>query len=166
MNHAPLIVAMSEYEAGNVAGVNHFLKVFAFAKAIGEGEGFSPELQELTETAALVHDIGIKPSMEKYGSAAGEYQEKEGPDIAREMLTDLGYPAGMVERVCFLVGHHHTYSHIDGPDYQALVEADFLVNIFEGQMKRPEIEAVRKNIFRTKTGKKLLDTLFLREKKA
>lgn len=41
------------------------------------------------------------------------------------------------------------------------MEADFLVNIFEGQMKRPEIEAVRKNIFRTKTGKKLLDTLFL-----
>lgn len=162
MNNTPLILAMTEYEAGCVERVNHFLKVYAFAKAIGEGEGFSPELQEITETAALVHDIGIKPSLEKYGSAAGEYQEKEGPAVARAMLSGLGYPNDLTERVCYLVGHHHTYSCIDGSDYQALVEADFLVNIFEGDMERPEIEAVRKNIFVTETGKRLLDILFLK----
>ncbi|MCH5353653.1 MAG: phosphohydrolase, partial [Acutalibacter sp.] len=77
------------------------------------------------------------------------------------MLIKLGYPQDIIDRVSFLVGHHHTYSKIDGPDYQALVEADFLVNIFEGGMQRPEIEAVRKNIFRTATGKKLLNLLFL-----
>lgn len=138
-----------------------FSKVFAFAKAIGEGENFSPELLEITETAALVHDIGIKPSLEKYGSAAGEFQEKEGPAAAEAMLRNLNYPAELIRRVCYLVGHHHTYSSIGGGDYQVLVESDFLVNIFEGDMKRPEIEAVRKNIFRTKTGTKLLDILFL-----
>ena len=161
MNHTPLLLAMAEYESGNVPRVNHFLKVYAFAKAIGEGEGFSQTEQRLTENAAIVHDIGIKPSLEKYGSAAGEYQEREGPAVAKEMLEKLGYSAEIMERVCYLVGHHHTYSKIDGRDYQALVEADFLVNIFEGEMKRPEIEAVRKNIFRTETGRKLLDTLFL-----
>lgn len=161
MNHTPLILAMTEYESGCVERVNHFLKVFAFAKAIGEGENFSPELQEITETAALVHDIGIKPSLEKYGSAAGKYQEQEGPDVAKNMLTGLGYSTGMIERVCYLVGHHHTYSQIDGSDYQALVEADFLVNIFEGKMQRPEIETVRNNIFQTPTGTKLLETMYL-----
>ena len=161
MNHSSLILAMTEYEIGSVERVNHFLKVFAFAKTIGEGEGFSPELQEITETAAIVHDIGIKPSLEKYGSGAGEYQEKEGPAVAEEMLGKLGYSQDSIDRVCFLVGHHHTYSNIDGLDYQALVEADFLVNIFEGGMQRSEIETVRQNIFRTETGKKLLDILFL-----
>lgn len=162
MNNTPLILAMSEHEEGNVKQINHNLKVYAFSKAIGEGEGLSPETQEILETAALVHDIGIKTSMEKYGNCDGPNQEKEGAPIAREMLQKLGYPEQVVERVSFLVGHHHTYSQIDGPDYQALVEADFLVNIFEGGMERPAIENVRKNIFKTATGTKLLDTLFLR----
>jgi hypothetical protein len=34
-------------------------------------------------------------------------------------------------RICFLIGHHHTYTKIDGPDFQILVEADFPVNIDE-----------------------------------
>ncbi len=162
MNNAPLILAMSEYEEGNVRQVNHNLKVYAFAKTIGEGEGAPAGVQEILETAAIVHDIGIKVSKEKYGNCDGPNQEKEGAPIAREMLGKLGYPEQIVERVSFLVGHHHTYSQIDGLDYQALVEADFLVNIFEGGMERPSIENVRMQIFKTKTGTKLLDTLFLR----
>lgn len=162
MSNTPLILAMTEYEDGCVERVNHFLKVYAFAKTIGEGEGFPAETQEILETAAIVHDIGIKPSLIKYGSAAGEYQEQEGPAVAEEMLKKLNYPTPLIERVCYLVGHHHTYSDVDGEDYQALIEADFLVNIFEGQMKRPEIEAVQQNIFRTQTSKKFLNTLFLK----
>ncbi len=162
MNNTPLILEMSEYEEGCVERVNHFLKVYAFAKSIGEGEGFSPELQETAETAAIVHDIGIRKSLEKYGNCDGPNQEKEGEPIAREMLTKLGYPPKITNRVAFLVGHHHTYGQIDGQDYQALVEADFLVNIFEGKMERSVIENVRKTIFRTATGTRLLDTLFLR----
>lgn len=163
MNHTPLILAMTEYECGCVERVNHFLKVFAFAKAIGEGEVFSPEKQQITEIAAIVHDIGIKPSLEKYGSAAGEYQEREGPAAAKAMLKELGYSAKLIDRVCYLIGHHHTYTDIDGSDYQALVEADFLVNIFEGKMERPAIERVRETVFRTATGEKLLELLFLRK---
>ena len=162
MNCAPLILAMTEYEDDCVERVNHFLKVFAFAKTIGEGEGFPEKTQEILETAAIVHDIGIKPSLKKYGSAAGEYQEKEGPAVAKEMLENLSYSEHLIDRVCYLVGHHHTYSDVDGDDYQALIEADFLVNIFEGQMERPEIETVEQNIFRTETGKKLLRLLYLR----
>ncbi len=163
MKTAPLILKMCAYEEGEVKRVNHFLKVYGFAKTIGEGEGLPQSQQEILETAALVHDIGIKVSLQKYGSSAGPYQEKEGPAIAREMLTELGYDEALTDRVCFLIAHHHTYDNIDGPDYQALVEADFLVNIFEGGMGRPGAEKVRKNIFKTKTGLALLDSLFLRD---
>ncbi len=161
MDQSALVLKMSEYEAGCVERVNHFLKAYAFAKTIGEGEGFSGSLQDILETAALVHDIGIRPSLEKYKSAAGEYQEKEGPGIAKEMLQGLGYSKELIERVCFLVGHHHTYDKIDGADYQALVEADFLVNIFEGNMEQSAVEKVKETIFRTKTGTRLLELLFL-----
>lgn len=161
MKQSELTLEMSRYEKGSVSRINHFLKVYAFAKAIGGGEQFPSELQDILETAALVHDIGIKPSLEKYGSSAGEYQEKEGPEAARVMLENLGYPDELIKRVCFLVGHHHTYQDIDGQDYQALVEADFLVNIFEGNMDASGIREVRQRIFRTATGTRLLDTLYL-----
>ena len=63
--------------------------------------------------------------------------------------------------ICYLIGHHHTYTNINGIDYQILVEADFLVNIFEGGMTHEAAEKVCENIFRTKTGKQLLKDLFL-----
>ena len=110
-----------------------------------------------------VHDIGIKISEEKYNSSAGKYQEIEGPPIAEEMLTKLGYDKNVIERVSYLVGHHHTYSNIDGIDYQILVEADFLVNIDEDEMTKETAENVREKIFKTKSGTQMLDNLFLTE---
>ncbi len=163
MQTAPLILKMCAYEEGNVKRINHFLKVYGFAKTIGEGEGIPAALLDILETAAIVHDIGIKVSVEKYGSSSGPYQEKEGPAIAQEMLEELGYAPALIDRVCYLIAHHHTYDNIDGLDYQALVEADFLVNIFEDGMERPAIEKVRENIFKTKTGLEMLDGLFLRD---
>ena len=52
------------------------------------------------KTAAYVHDIGIKISEEKYNSSAGKYQEIEGPPIAEEMLTKLGYDKKTLSNVC------------------------------------------------------------------
>ncbi len=161
MDITPLILKMCTYEQGEPQRAHHFLKVYAFARAIGLGEGFAPEVREVLEAAAVVHDIGIKPSLEKYGSAAGPYQELEGPPVARGMLESLGYAPQVVERVCYLVGRHHTYTAIDGPDYQALVEADFLVNMHENSMARSAVEEVRERLFQTGTGRYMLDTLFL-----
>jgi len=59
-----------------------------------------------------------------------------------------------------LIAHHHTYSNIIGLDYQILVEADFLVNIFEDNMKNNVIEKIRKNIFKTDTGIHLLNSIY------
>ena len=103
----------------------------------------------------------LVPSLEKYGSSAGPYQEKEGPAKARSMLEELGFPQTQVDRICYLVGHHHTYHAIDGIDYQILVEADFLVNIFEEPMDQPAARSIGEKIFKTSTGLKLLTELYL-----
>ena len=41
-----------------------------------------------------------------------------------------------VERICFIIGHHHTYKAIDGLDFQILVEADSGFKIFSKTGKR------------------------------
>ena len=118
------------------------------------------ETMEILRAAALVHDIGIKMAEEKYGSSAGKLQEKEGPPVARQMLTEIGYPQEVVDRVCYLVGHHHTYLDMDGMDYQILVEADFLVNLFENASTRKVIRSVDTKIFRTAAGRRILHAMF------
>ena len=110
-----------------------------------------------------MHDIGIKVSEQKYGSSAGHYQEIEGPSEAERLLADLGYDTELISRVSYLVGHHHTYSDIDGIDYQILVEADFLVNINEDNMDAAAIKSVRERIFKTKSGMEMLDNLYKTE---
>lgn len=147
-----LFFEMFKFFAGNPQQIQHLVKVHSFSRLIGLGEKLDTETQEVLEIAAIVHDIGIKPSLEKYGSALGTQQELEGPPIAKEMLESLGYSQKIIDRVCFLVGHHHTYSDIDGLDYQILVEADFLVNIFEGKMSDSAAKATLKNIFKTASG--------------
>ena len=54
----------------------------------------------------------------------------------------------------------HTYDTVDGPDYQILLEADFLVNAYEDQLSPQAIHAVRDKVFRTDSGRKLLDTIY------
>lgn len=156
-----LIEKMMEYYARDPKRVQHFLKVYEFAKLIGESESLDTETMHILRTAAIVHDIGIKISEEKYGSSNGKYQEKEGPAVAEPMLLALGYDEAVIDRVLFLIAHHHTYNEIEGLDYQILVEADFLVNLFEDGSSREAAQKVQKNIFKTNTGKKYLSDLFL-----
>ena len=118
--------------------------------------------QHILETAAILHDVGIKPALEKYKSSAGPYQEMEGPAPAREMLMQLQYDPAVIDRVCYLIAHHHTYSDIYGADYQILVEADFLVNLDEGKSSAIEAENVKTSIFKTAAGQLFLEELFLR----
>ncbi|SFC30270.1 hypothetical protein SAMN05421842_10294 [Clostridium uliginosum] len=66
----------------------------------------------------------------------------------------------MIDRVCFLVGHHHTYSNIDNIDYQILVEADFLVNLYEDNFGINAVESTYKKIFKTENGKLFCKHMF------
>ena len=108
----------------------------------------------------MVHDIGIHISEQKYGSSSGKYQELEGPAEAKKLLDGLEWPADVTERVCYLVGHHHTYHGMDGMDYQILVEADFLVNLFEDKVSPDGCRNAYHKIFRTESGKRLYRTMY------
>lgn len=156
-----VIDAMIEYYSNDPRRIQHFIKVYGLAKAIGELEGLDDKLQEILEVASIVHDIGIKVSEQKYQSSAGNYQQLEGPPVAREMLGRLGYEEELIERVCYLIAHHHTYNNMDGLDYQILVEADFLVNISEDNMSEKQIESIKQSIFRTHTGNTFLARMYL-----
>ncbi|RII35188.1 HD domain-containing protein [Clostridium chromiireducens] len=156
-----IINEMIKYYSGDPRRVNHFLKVYSFAKAIGELEGIDKDTQNMLEVTAVMHDIGIKVSEEKYKSSAGNYQEIEGPPVAREMLSQLNFDEKFIERVCYLIGHHHTYSKIDGIDYQILIEADFLVNIYEDEIRDIQIRSIKEKYFKTKAGIQFLTDLYL-----
>lgn len=155
-----LIQKMIRFETGCPKRIQHFLKVEAFASLIGRMEGIPPLQQEILETAAIVHDCGILPALERYQSSAGPYQEKEGMPVAEAMLKELSYSAQIVDRVVYLVGHHHTYTNIDDLDYQILVEADFLVNLFENDSSMDTILHAQEHIFRTESGRRILKEMF------
>lgn len=156
-----LIMQMVAYYAGDPKRIQHFIKVHSFAKLIGEDEGLDTKTQEILETAAVVHDIGIKNSEVKYHSSAGNYQELEGPPEAEKMLSGLSYPDEIIRRVCWLVGHHHTYSNITEIDHRILVEADFLVNLYEDGAPVTAAKSAKEKVFATETGKRLLTTMYL-----
>ena len=152
--------AMIDYYQGQPKRIQHFLKVHAYAKLIGEQEGLDKEILDILEVAALTHDIGIKISEEKYNSSAGKYQEVEGPAVAQQMLEDLQYDKAKTDRVCYLIGHHHTYNQIDGIDYQIMIEADYLVNADESNFSGNNVRNMLEKVFKTETGKFLLQSMY------
>ena len=152
---------MIAYSKGNLHDINHFLKVYAYAKTIGECEQLAAFEQECLEIAAIVHDIACPLCREKYGNTAGPYQEKEGLVLTRNFLADCGLAEKTLERVIYLVGHHHTLSGVDGMDYQILLEADYLVNADESGYSRENIENALARLFKTPTGSSLLKSIYL-----
>lgn len=160
MQIGSLISAMHAYFAGDAKRIQHFLKVYALAKTIGEGEGLSKETQYILEVAAVTHDIGIRESERKFGSCNGKLQEQEGPAEAKKLLELLGENAQVIARVQWLIAHHHTVLDIPDLDYRALIEADFLVNAYEDALSDTAISAGERSIFRTETGKRLLHSMF------
>lgn len=150
---------MVAYNTGDPKRIQHLIKVHSLAATIGVLEHLDEENLFILETAAIVHDIGIRVCEQKYGSSDGKLQEKEGAPEARKLLEDLGgYTPAQTDRVCWLVAHHHTYKDICGMDYQILIEADFLVNIYEDHLSTEAVSKIRRNIFKTPTG------IFLPEK--
>jgi hypothetical protein len=134
-------------------GIEHSLRVLANAEQIMHHESLTCFERETVITVALLHDIGAVEAQRKYQSIAGHYQEQEGPAVARSILAELGYDKSQIDRCCFIIGHHHTPSKIDGLDFQIQWEADLLENI--PYMKFADANACRDFMmghFKTKIG--------------
>lgn len=155
-----LLGSMINYYNNDPKRIQHFIKVHDLAKTIGELEGMNGDELFTLEAAAAVHDIGIRLCELTYGKCNGKLQEQEGPALARDMLQALDFDEKTIERVCWLVGHHHTYDNIDALDYQILVEADFLVNLYEDNVSIDGIKSAYDKIFRTETGSLFCQKMF------
>ena len=75
--------------------------------------------------------------------------------------TDLS--AEQVDRVAYLVSHHHTYTDIDGIDYQILIEADYIVNASESGYSSENRKNFLEEHMKTESGKRLLRSTFCME---
>lgn len=160
MTISEIMKKMIAYSDGDLHDINHFIKVWTYAKTIGELEKLKPETQFVLEVAAIVHDIACPMCREKYGNTNGKYQEAEGAPLVIEFLADSGLSETQIARVAFLVGHHHTYSDVHGMDYQILLEADFIVNADEGGYSQENITNTCNTLFKTGSGKSLLKSVY------
>ena len=153
-------MAAIEYDKGDPKRIQHFIKVHSFARLIGKQEKLSDEMMKALETAAILHDIGIHEGERLYGRNDGEIQQKLGPDIAKGILQSVGGDEDVTERVMYLIAHHHTYTGIDGKDLQILIEADFIVNLYEDNASEKAVRNAYERIFVTESGKKILRESF------
>jgi len=150
-----MIIKMIAASNGNIHDIDHLLRVWAYARTIGELEGLDAETQYLLEVAAITHDIACPLCREKYGNANGKYQEQEGAVLVRSFLADTGMTEAQIARVAYLVGHHHTLRNIHGPDYQILIEADYIANASENGYGKQSVMHFMDTVMKTASGKHL-----------
>ena len=79
---------------------------------------------------------------------------------AEKLLRSLDFDGEIIERVCWLIAHHHTYNNIEGADYRILVEADFLVNLYEDGVRREAVQTAYERIFKTESGRAICRKMY------
>lgn len=139
INISALAAAAAHYDAGDPRRVQHFIKVYGYCRLLGLSEGLDTHTQNMLEAAALLHDIGIHEAERRHGSSAGPYQEQEGPAVARPLLSAAGADESEIERICWLIAHHHSCQAGEDTDFRILLEADFLVNADEDSLPRASV---------------------------
>ena len=158
---AEMLEKMIAFSAGNIHDIDHLIRVWSYAKTIGELEGVDAETQYILEVAAITHDIACPLCREKYGNTNGKRQEEEGVPLVAEFLEDTGMTPEQIRRVQFLVGHHHTFLDVDGADWQILIEADYIANAAENGYATSNIESFLRKFAKTSAGKRLIEKVFL-----
>lgn len=152
--------AVKEYFGADRRRINHALRVAGFAEEILAHE---PGNREVVIAAALLHDIGIREAERKYGSSAGNLQEQEGPPVAREILSFLGFAESVVSEVCAIIASHHSPGEVDTYNFRVIWDADWLVNIPDEVPLEDEakVRGVIGKVFQTSTGRKIAERIFL-----
>jgi len=152
--------AMQNYFGADQKRIEHALQVAGYARELLRHIDAD---EQLTMTAAYLHDIGIHEAERKHGSSAGKYQELEGPAIAAYILENLGAETGFIRTVCEIIGKHHTPAAIDSPEFRVIWDADDLVNLQEILPGKPntEIEKILDKSLVTEHGLRLARNIFL-----
>ena len=158
-----LIDEMKHVFGSDQPRISHSLTVLDYAEQILAHE---PGDVLIVAAAAILHDIGIHQAQKKHSSSAGKWQEIEGPPIARDILTKLGMPSELIKHICDIIANHHSAANIDTPEFRIIWDADWLVNL-PGQSSgasREKLADLIANIFKTPTGRRLAEELFLSDR--
>jgi len=154
-------IEMKHYFKQDFKRIGHATKVARYAEQIVKEEKGDVAV---ALSAAYLHDIGIREAEKKYQSAAAEYQEKEGPPIAREILSRLEAGLGLIEEVCDIIGHHHHPRPDETVNFKAVYDADLIVNLGENQQEAQinadKLRAMIAETFLTETGRALAQKIF------
>lgn len=155
-----LLKELEEYFETDTKRINHAKNVLNFAEELLRQEKAD---WNIVIPASILHDVGIKAAEEKYGSAAGHYQEKEGPEIARKILLKMGFKKEDIEEICQIIANHHSPGKIDTHNFKLLYDADWLVNLKDevDTKDKEKLSAMVEKIFLTETGKKIAQRIYL-----
>ncbi|MHB8829571.1 MAG: HD domain-containing protein [Syntrophales bacterium] len=153
---------MKRYFKQDFKRIGHATKVARYAEQIGRME--KGDLMVIL-CAAYLHDIGIHETERKHNSVAAEYQEQEGPPIAREMLARLGAGEEVIGEVCDIVGHHHHPRPEETVNFKAVYDADLIVNLEENKHEKnagkEKLASIISSSFLTASGRKLAEEVLL-----
>lgn len=161
MKNAKILEKMIRFYEGSLHDTDHFMKVYAYASSLGKLENLGDKTQSILEKASIVHDISCPLCRQKYGNAAGHYQEAESEALLRPFLAEFCLDDDELERIIYIVSRHHTLDGVEGMDHQILIEADYIVNAGEQHLNADTVRAFRDSFFKTESGKRILTDLFL-----
>ncbi len=120
-----LLREMEKYFGKDTKRINHARKVLSYAEEKLEIDGVD---EQIVIASAILHDIGIHAAERKYNSNAGQYQEVEGPPIAKRILEKINFPKEKIKEVLDIIAHHHSPGIITTKNFDVLFEADCRVN--------------------------------------
>jgi len=106
--------------------ITHALAVMRYSEIIMPD--FCDYDHDIILAAALLHDVGIKPSEAQLGYNNGKTQEQYGPAVAAELLRSIGFPEEKIKKVAEIIGNHHSADRYDYVELKILKLADRIVN--------------------------------------
>jgi HD superfamily phosphodiesterase len=147
-------IEMKRYFNNDFKRIGHASRVARYAERIGKREKGN---LAVILTAAYLHDIGIHEAEKKHGSTAAEFQEAEGPAVARSLLEKLGAKDELINAVCNIIGHHHHPRSSDTIDFKVVYDSDLLENTEEKKknetLNADELEGFIEKSFLTTAGR-------------
>jgi HD superfamily phosphodiesterase len=155
-------IEMKRYFKNDFRRIGHASRVARYAERIGKIEKGN---LAVILTAAYLHDIGIHEAEKKHGSTAAEFQEAEGPAVARSLLEKLGAKDELINEVCDIIGHHHHPRSRDSIDFKVIYDSDLLENTEEKKKNEfidtEELEGFIEKSFLTDAGRETARTVLL-----
>lgn len=147
-------IEMKRYFGKDFKRIGHASRVARHAQNIANQEGGD---MAVILAAAYLHDIGIHEAEKKYQSTAAQYQEKEGPPIARQIMEKLGAKDTLIDEVCDIIGHHHHPRDTETLNFKILYDADLIANLEDQHKDKPisseRLSQIINNNFFTEQGR-------------